>query len=327
MFFNLMIISTLITISSYSWFSMWIGLEINLLSIIPIFKSNLNYFPAEATIKYFITQTLASIFILFTIILLINTNELMFKINNYYLMLILNSSLLTKLGAAPFHSWFPEVSEGLNWMNNLILMTWQKIAPSILLMYNININFFIYIIILSSLVSGIYGLNQTSLRKILAYSSINHISWMLASMFFNKTIWINYFMIYTIISINIIMIFSYFNIFNISQMSLIFKSNKIMNLLLMMNFFSLGGLPPFLGFYPKWLTLNLLIYNNFYFISLILVLLTLMTLYFYTRLMFSSLTLITNESLLNLKFNNKLLIILNLIVLMSLPISMNLYNF
>nr|APX40083.1 NADH dehydrogenase subunit 2 [Chaetocnema obesa] len=327
LFFMLLMIGTLITISSYNWFSMWIGLEINLLSIMPLFKSNFNTFPAEATIKYFIVQALASTFILFSIIISMNSFEYTPFSNNYWLSMILNSGLLTKLGAAPFHTWFPEVSEGLNWLNNFILMTWQKIAPSILLMYNINTLFFTYIIIISSLIGGIYGLNQMSLRKILAYSSINHIGWMLASMFFFKSIWINYFLIYSIINLNIMMIFYYFNIFYINQLFNLLNSNKLVKLIFMFNFFSLGGLPPFLGFYPKWLTLNLMINGHFYFISLILVITTLITLFFYIRLTFSSLTLSFNETINPMKFKHQKTIIFNSIVLMGLLISVNSWNF
>nr|APX39300.1 NADH dehydrogenase subunit 2 [Chaetocnema hortensis] len=327
MFFILMIMGTLITISSYNWFSMWIGLEINLLSVMPLFKSNHSSFPVEATIKYFITQALASTFILFSIIITMNSNEFTPFSNNYWLSMILNSALLTKLGAAPFHAWFPEVSEGLNWFNNFILMTWQKIAPSILLMYNINTLFYSYIIIISSLIGGIYGLNQVSLRKILSYSSINHISWMLASMLFFKMIWLNYFIIYSIINLNMVMIFHYFNIFYINQMFSFMNSNKLVKLIFMFNFFSLGGLPPFIGFYPKWLTLNLMISGGFYVISLILVLTTLVTLFFYIRLMFSTLTFCLNENINFIKINHMKMFIFNSIILMSILISINLWNF
>nr|ATN23467.1 NADH dehydrogenase subunit 2 [Aphthona sp. EMHAU-15071309] len=329
LFFNSMIIGTLITISSYTWFSMWIGLEINLLSIIPLFKSHKNIFPVEATLKYFITQALASTIILFTVIISMNLTEFIPNNFNYWLMLILNSALLTKLGAAPFHAWFPEVMEGLNWMNNLILLTWQKLAPMILVMYNLNMLFFFSIIIMiSSIISGILGMNQMSLRKIMAYSSINHIAWMLASMLNLQSIWMIYFSIYVIISINIIIIFYYLNVFFITQLFLILNSNKLIKLIFMFNFMSLGGLPPFLGFFPKWLTMNSLIEVNSYWLSLILIIFTLITLFYYIRLMFSSMTLNSQETILKLSnLNNYKIISFNAITLSSLLICTNLFNY
>nr|APX40070.1 NADH dehydrogenase subunit 2 [Orestia punctipennis] len=328
MFFNTLIFGTLISTSAYSWFSMWIGLEINLLSIIPLLKSHSNLYPTEATLKYFITQTLASTIILFSIIMSMNMNEFIPQHFNYWLMMMMNSALFTKMGAAPFHSWFPEVAEGLNWMNNMIMLTWQKLAPMVLIMYNLNMTLFMtMIIIISSIIGGIWGLNQISLRKILAYSSINHIGWMLASMMNYKMTWLIYFIIYSIISVNLIMIFYLFNIFYLPQLFTSLNSNKLIKILFIFNFFSLGGLPPFLGFLPKWLTINFLIYNNFYTLSLFLIISTLMTLFFYIRITLSTLTITTKETLIKThKLNNFIILMINSISLLMLILMTNFFN-
>nr|APX39630.1 NADH dehydrogenase subunit 2 [Altica brevicollis] len=326
LFFTTLILGSLITISAYSWFSMWIGLEINLLSIIPLMKSPNNQYPTEAMIKYFTTQALASSLILFAIISSLNLSEFLPQYMNYSMMMTLNSAIFIKLGAAPFHAWFPEVSEGLNWLNNLIIFTWQKLAPMILLMYNINFMFYSIVIIFSSLVGSLMGFNQISLRKILAYSSINHIAWMLASLFNMKTLWGIYFAIYTTINISIIMIFSQLNIFLSSQISISLNSNKLLKLFFLMIFFSLGGLPPFLGFLPKWLVIETLISNNCYGLSIILILMTLVTLYFYLRLTFSTLMFTSNEILIfNNEWKTSKIIFFNFITLFSLFICTNIF--
>nr|ARH55013.1 NADH dehydrogenase subunit 2 [Geodromicus suturalis] len=294
LFFNTLLIGTLISISSYSWMGMWMGLEINLLSIIPLMNNMKNLFSSEASLKYFITQAMASTIILFSIIMM-SMNLKTSMINNP-LLLIFNSALLTKMGAAPFHFWFPEVMEGLNWNNCLIMLTWQKIAPMIILMYNLNMMMFFFIVIVfSMLISGIMGLNQTSLRKIMAYSSINHIGWMISSMMFMKTIWLNYFIIYSIISLNIIIIFKLLNIFFLKQLFISLKNNLMMKLFFIMNFLSLGGLPPFLGFMPKWLTIQLMVEKSMLLMTFMMIMLTLLTLFYYMRITFSTLILNTNE--------------------------------
>nr|YP_009441643.1 NADH dehydrogenase subunit 2 [Monotoma quadricollis]AOY39162.1 NADH dehydrogenase subunit 2 [Monotoma quadricollis] len=299
LFFNSMILGTLISISSYSWFSMWMGLEINLLSIIPIFN-NKNSFSSESSIKYFITQAMASMTLLLSIIMLMNLNKF-FPSNLFNTFIILmNSAFFLKMGAAPFHFWFPEIMDGLNWMNNLILMTWQKIAPMILLFYNFNMNFLIFIILMSTIIGSIIGLNQTSIRKIMAYSSINHISWLLSSMFFSMEIWLMYFLIYCFITMNLVILFNKFNIFFIKQIISNLNSNKTLKMFFLLNFLSLGGLPPFLGFYPKWLVINNFINKNTFIIPIILIIFTLVTLYFYIRIIFSSLLFNSSEFL---KFN------------------------
>nr|YP_010491826.1 NADH dehydrogenase subunit 2 [Dinothenarus chrysocomus]UWM92612.1 NADH dehydrogenase subunit 2 [Dinothenarus chrysocomus] len=303
LFLPSLMIGSIITISSLSWMSMWMGLEINLLSIIPLMNSNKNLFSAEASLKYFITQALASTILLFSIILLSNNIFLINQIMSN-IVLIFNSALLTKMGAAPFHFWFPEIMEGLSWMNCIIILTWQKIAPMVILMYNINFSsFFFFIIIFSMLVSGIIGFNQISIRKIIAYSSINHMGWMISSMFVLETIWMYYFLIYTLISLNIILIFWSLNIFYLKQLFISMNNNLTLKFFFMLNFLSLGGLPPFIGFFPKWLTVENLITNNFFILTFSMVILTLLTLFYYIRLMFS--TLVMNMTEINYLIFNK----------------------
>nr|QRW36345.1 NADH dehydrogenase subunit 2 [Hydroporus sp. IBE<ESP> AN585] len=297
MFISMLFLGTIITISSYSWLGVWMGLEINLLSFIPLINMKNNQYSSESSIKYFLIQALASSILLFTIIMLISKskmiNEMFFF--NKTLMMIMNSTILLKLGAAPFHFWFPEIIEGLNWMNSLILMTWQKIAPMMILSYTMKINYFIYmIIILSTFIGSIGGLNQISLRKILAYSSINHIGWMLTSFIMNEIIWIIYFFIYSFISLSIILMFNKFNIFMLNQLFMMMNNFYIIKYFMLMNLLSLGGLPPFLGFLPKWIIIQNMSQNNFLLITFM-IMMTLITLFFYLRISYSSLMINNNE--------------------------------
>nr|WLG71234.1 NADH dehydrogenase subunit 2 [Rhithrodytes pantaleonii] len=311
MFLSILMLSTIISISSMSWLGTWMGLEINLLSFIPLMSSKNNFNSSESSMKYFLVQAMASSMFLFSIIMMMYNSKMsneIFFMNNSIIM-IMNSTILMKMGAAPFHFWFPEIMENLNWMNSLILMTWQKIAPMIIISYMINMNFYISsIIILSSFIGSIGGLNQTNLRKILAYSSINHIAWMLSSLLMNETLWIIYFSIYSIINISIISILNKFNINNFKQMFSYMNNNFMMKFFTMMNFLSLGGLPPFLGFLPKWMIIQNLSYN-FFFLNLFMIMMTLITLFFYIRISYSSMMISSNEPNFNIlknmyNFNN-----------------------
>nr|AML26448.1 NADH dehydrogenase subunit 2 [Staphylinidae sp. BMNH 1274643] len=322
-----MMIGSLISISASTWMGMWIGLEINLLSIIPLMNNKNNIFSSEASMKYFITQAMASTILLFSIIIMSKNFNLIWN-NNMYL-IIFNSSLLTKMGAAPFHFWFPEVVEGLSWMNCYIIFTWQKIAPMIIFMYSTLFpNFLFMIIVLSMLIGGIMGFNQISLRKILAYSSINHIGWMISSMFFMENIWMLYFSIYSLISINIIFILKIFNIFYIKQLISNLNNNFMMKLIFILNFMSLGGLPPFIGFLPKWLAIQSLITHNFMFLAFLMVITTLLTLYYYIRLTFPTLMLNSNEiNFSSQNQNNNFFMSMNMMMTLMLIISTLLFNF
>nr|ALO71017.1 NADH deshydrogenase subunit 2 [Pselaphinae sp. 5 EF-2015] len=326
---NLIMLSTIISISSNSWFGMWLGLEINLMSIIPLMSNIKNSYSTESSIKYFIVQALASAIIMISMIFFVNiSNSPVTNLNNS-INLIFNSALMTKMGSAPFHFWLPEIMEGLNWFNCFIMLTWQKITPMILMNYSINSVFIFTIIILSMLMSGILGINQNSLRKILTYSSINHIGWMLASMMFFESIWLMYFLIYLIILFNLIMIFNLYKIFFITQLMFFMKSNLNLNYFFIMNFLSLGGLPPFIGFFPKWLTIQVMIMNNNFFLPFFMIILTLLTLFYYVRIMMSTMTLILLENnFMKFKiYNPKWISIFNFINLLSLIFYSILINF
>nr|APX40538.1 NADH dehydrogenase subunit 2 [Labidostomis ghilianii] len=290
-FFCAMVAGTLITISSHSWMGMWVGLEINLLSIIPLLSSSNNPSSAEAAIKYFITQAMASNILLMSIILMIFMDE-QSPPSFSSLWMILQSALMIKMGAAPFHAWFPEVMNGLSWLNCLIMMTWQKMAPMIILMGILKQSLFIMITIMTSaLVGTILGMNQISLRKIMAYSSINHISWMISAMMSMKSLWFVYFSIYATISTSIVLGLNWRKMNSLCQMAEAIGSNKMTNLFYSLNFFSLGGLPPFLGFLPKWLTIQYLLSSQNIMLAIFLTVVTLVAMFYYLRISFPSILL------------------------------------
>nr|UOU85279.1 NADH dehydrogenase subunit 2 [Cynomya mortuorum] len=285
MFFSILIMGTLISISANSWLGAWMGLEINLLAFIPLMSDN-KLMSTEASLKYFLTQALASSVFLFAVILfLLNSSK---TNSNYFMEMMIFSSLLLKSGSAPFHFWFPNVMEGLSWSNALILMTWQKIAPLMLISYIIFKPLIMTSIILSSLIGALGGLNQTSLRKLMAYSSINHLGWMLAAMYNSNLLWLTYFMFYSFLTFAMIFMFNMFKTSHINQLFSLFFHSKIMKFFLFFNLLSLGGLPPFLGFFPKWIVIQSLTINNQLFLLTFMVLMTLITLYFYMRLSYSA---------------------------------------
>nr|QXG82646.1 NADH dehydrogenase subunit 2 [Orthomus sp. BMNH 1042407] len=305
MFILTLIMGTMISISSYTWLGTWMGLEINLLSFIPLLKKKKNPYTTESSIKYFLVQALASTMFLFSIMMIMTMENLISDIFNInaFLVMIINSSLLLKMGAAPFHFWFPEIIEGMDWINSLILMTWQKIAPMMLLSYTIKFsNYIIFIIVMSTFVGSIGGLNQTSLRKIMAYSSINHLGWMLSSFLNNEMIWLMYFFLYSFISMALILILNKFKIFHLKQMFLLMNKNLLIKFSLMLNLLSLGGLPPFLGFLPKWMIIQYLSYNYMYLLTFM-IMMTLITLFFYLRIAYTSLILSHNELYFNISMN------------------------
>nr|YP_010426351.1 NADH dehydrogenase subunit 2 [Neucentropus mandjuricus]USL48465.1 NADH dehydrogenase subunit 2 [Neucentropus mandjuricus] len=267
---NLM--STLYMMSSTSWINCWLAIEINLFMFIPIMY-NKNIFNSENTIKYFLTQVLASTILMMTILTI---HQYKFKT------LIMNFSLLIKLGSAPFHYWFVMILSAMNWNILMFTSTFQKLGPLIMMSYNFNTNLMYMMIIMNNLFGMWGGLNQTSIKKLMAYSSINHLGWMMATMMISEKLLLMYFLVYTV---SLLMISFMLNSMNLNFMNQIFSMKK--NLWNFMNqftmFMSMSGMPPFIGFTIKWLTINsMMSYNKF--IIMIMLLNSLLNLYYYYQI-------------------------------------------
>nr|AQP28995.1 NADH dehydrogenase subunit 2 [Procapritermes sp. A TB-2017] len=292
----------LVSISSNSWLGAWMGLEINLMSFIPLMSNVKNMYNTEASLKYFIVQVLASATLLFMVVMKTLTEDLFtFEVNSYTLMII-STPLLLKSGAAPFHWWFPGVMEGLSWENCALLMTVQKAAPLMLMSYLIEINMFtLSIILMSTIVGAIGGLNQTSMRKILTYSSINHTGWMLIALITSENLWMMYFMIYSTLALTVVSAIKLSGVSFINQTMMTNSENTLTKFMMFTSLLSLGGLPPFLGFLPKWIIIQSMIMNNMAPLATIVVVTSLITLYYYLKISYASFMILNTEPKWNLK--------------------------
>nr|YP_009489621.1 NADH dehydrogenase subunit 2 [Mimoides lysithous]SPP23524.1 NADH dehydrogenase subunit 2 [Mimoides lysithous] len=315
-FYYILFFSTLITISANSWLGCWIGLEINLMSFIPLISNSKNLLSSEAALKYFLIQAIASINFLFIILIKMIFFK-NFEINNM-ISIMINSSMLMKMGSAPFHFWFPNIIEGMSWLNCFILMTWQKISPMILLSYYLNNYLLTIILILNVIIGSLGSFNQTSLRKLMSFSSIHNLGWMLIALMISENLWMMYLFFYSFLISIICFIFNMLNIYFINQL-FIMNMNFQIKFFFMINFLSLGGLPPFLGFFPKWIIINFLIINNMNFITFIFIMMSLIMLYIYTQLIYSSIIFnFLKTKWLKIFIKNNFLIYMNMFSMISL---------
>nr|YP_010148435.1 NADH dehydrogenase subunit 2 [Bandicota bengalensis]QQV69274.1 NADH dehydrogenase subunit 2 [Bandicota bengalensis] len=281
-----------ITMSSSNLLLMWVGLEMSLLAIIPLLTNKKNPRSTEAATKYFLTQATASMIMLLAIVL--NYKQLgmwMFQqqTNNMLLNMML-ISLSMKLGLAPFHYWLPEVTQGIPMHIGLILLTWQKIAP-------LSILFQIYqllnpttttIIAISSIFIGAWGgLNQTQTRKIMAYSSIAHMGWMLAILPYNPNLMLLNLTIYILLTIPMLISLMMNSATTINSLSLTWNKTPMILAMTSIILLSLGGLPPLTGFLPKWTIISELLKSNCSIMATLMAMMALLNLFFYTRLIYS----------------------------------------
>ncbi|YP_004221782.1 NADH dehydrogenase subunit 2 (mitochondrion) [Macrobrachium nipponense] len=285
LFSSTLITGMIIAISSPSWFTSWIGLELNLLSFIPLIFSKQNTFSSEAALKYFLVQAMGSA------VLLAAASTLLIMTNSSKVIIL--SALLLKMGAAPLHFWLPPIMQGISWSRCIILMTIQKIAPMAMVTYTLSPSTLLIISsssMISAILGGLGGLNQTMMRKIMAYSSISHMGWLLAAISLNSTIWMNYLLIYSIISASLAIMMDQNQLFHIKQLMSVSYS-QVSKITVFLSLFSLGGLPPFLGFLPKLSVIKELTAQTSILWVSVLTMSALITLFFYTRISITALTL------------------------------------
>nr|AAF02950.1 NADH dehydrogenase subunit II [Laimosemion breviceps] len=282
---------TLITMSSSHWLMAWMGLEINTFAILP-FMAQKHYPRAmEATTKYFIIQTTAATMLLFASVSnawLTGQWEVQ-QMSHPFPLAIITMALSLKLGLAPLHAWFPEVLQGLSLSTGLILSTWQKLAPlSLILQIPMTTPMLLTTLGLTSiLVGGWGGLNQTQLRKILGYSSIAHLGWMILVMQYSPSLTFLAFIMYVVLTFSMFLTFNYSQATTINALSTSWTKTPTLSALSPLILLSLGGLPPLTGFFPKWAILLELTKQSLMIIATIAALSALLSLFFYLRLSYA----------------------------------------
>nr|BAE96281.1 NADH dehydrogenase subunit 2 [Nandus oxyrhynchus] len=283
-------LGTTITFASSHWFLAWMGLEINTLAILPLMAQHHHPRAIEATTKYFLTQATAAAMLLFAS----TTNAWLTGQWNIHQMThpipttLILLALALKIGLAPMHSWLPEVLQGLNLTTGLILSTWQKLAPfALILQIQPNTNLLITMGLISALIGGWGGLNQTQLRKVLAYSSIAHMGWMMIILQYSPSLTLLALVTYLMMTSATFLTFKLNKTTSINSLTTSWSKFPALTTLTPLVLLSLGGLPPLTGFMPKWLILQELTKQNLAPMATIIALSALLSLYFYLRLSYA----------------------------------------
>nr|YP_010632900.1 NADH dehydrogenase subunit 2 [Knodus borki]WBP64572.1 NADH dehydrogenase subunit 2 [Knodus borki] len=285
-------LGTTLTFASSHWLLAWMGLEINTLAIIPLMAQHHHPRAVEATTKYFLTQATAAATILFAS----TTNAWMLgewsitHLSHPAATTLATMALALKVGLAPLHFWMPEVLQGLDLTTGLIMSTWQKLAPFALLIqtaHTINPTVLTSLGVASTLIGGWGGLNQTQLRKILAYSSIAHLGWMVIIIQFAPQLTILTLGLYIVMTSAAFLTFKATMTTKINTLALTWSKGPTIATTTALVLLSLGGLPPLTGFMPKWLILQELSKQGLPLIATLAALSALLSLYFYLRLCYA----------------------------------------
>nr|QOL11780.1 NADH dehydrogenase subunit 2 [Grallaria rufula occabambae] len=282
-------LGTTITISSNHWMMAWTGLEINTLAILPLISKPHHPRAIEAATKYFLTQATASALLLFSSM----TNAWftgqwdITQLTHPTSCLLLTAAISMKLGLAPFHFWFPEVLQGSSLITGLLLATAMKLPPITLLLltsHSLNPILLTLMATTSTALGGWAGLNQTQIRKILAFSSISHLGWMTIIIIYNPKLTLLTFYLYCLMTTTIFFTLNTAKTLKLSTMMTAWTKIPSLTATLMLALLSLAGLPPLTGFLPKWLIIQELTKQEMTPTATIIALLSLLGLFFYLRL-------------------------------------------
>jgi NADH-quinone oxidoreductase subunit N len=177
-----------------------------------------------------------------------------------------------KLSAAPFHIWTPDVYEGAPTLVTfffsivpkfLFLGLFSKICYNVFFFSEISLTIFIFFCCMFSLIIGSFlGIFQTKTKRLLAYSTIANIGFILIGVFSETleglSISFLYLLIYSLSTILIFVILitvRYYNnwlkLKNIFEYANLLNMNPILSFFLVLSLFSLIGIPPLSGFFSK----------------------------------------------------------------------------
>nr|AGO58519.1 NADH dehydrogenase subunit 2 [Dicrurus forficatus forficatus]AGO58537.1 NADH dehydrogenase subunit 2 [Dicrurus forficatus forficatus]AGO58542.1 NADH dehydrogenase subunit 2 [Dicrurus forficatus forficatus]AGO58543.1 NADH dehydrogenase subunit 2 [Dicrurus forficatus forficatus] len=327
-----LLLGTTITITSNHWIMAWTGLEINTLAILPLISKSHHPRAIEAATKYFLVQAAASTLVLFSSM----TNAWhtgqwdITQLTHPTSCMILTTAISIKLGLVPFHFWFPEVLQGTSLTTGLLLSTVLKLPPITLLFMTsqaLNPTLLTILAILSAAIGGWMGLNQTQIRKILAYSSISHLGWMTIILVYNPKLTLLNFYLYALMTSTVFLTLNSMKVLKLSTLMTSWTKMPSLSAISLLTLMSLAGLPPLTGFLPKWLIIQELTMQEMAPAAMIISLLSLLGLFFYLRLAYCATITLPPHTTNHMKqwHTNKpvsmLIAVLTTLSIMLLPIS------
>nr|YP_010175163.1 NADH dehydrogenase subunit 2 [Olidiana obliquea]QSJ61381.1 NADH dehydrogenase subunit 2 [Olidiana obliquea] len=274
LFKTMIMMGMMISLSSSNWIMVWSGLELMLMSFIPIMNS-MKIMYTESAMKYFIMQSISSAMLMMSIMMSLT------MIDNK---MILTAAMLIKLAIAPMNMWFISTVEGIKVNMLLTMLITMKITPMMIMSYlNLKLNM---IIIMSLIITALLIINQTSIKKIIGHSSVFNFTLML-SITSMSSLWMNFLLIYSLLTWSTINLMKTIKIKFINQIVINEQSN-IMKLNIWILMLSFMGMPPLLGFMNKLMVFELMMMMKENMILIIMISSSMTISFTYMRMSYSS---------------------------------------
>nr|AZZ89162.1 NADH dehydrogenase subunit 2 [Betatropis formosana] len=314
MLMTITIISTMMILSSNNILFSWMMLETNLISFMPIMNKSNKI--SDQTMKYLIIQSTASSLMILSILLNSTTNNLITNSST-----LLMTSMMMKMGMMPFHLWMPSMLQVMTWEVCFFFTTWQKVAPAMVFTQMISINSMTMILWINLILSPMAGLNQTSMKKIVAYSSMTNTPWMLMAAISSKMMFLYFMITYSALMVMITKTMLNMKIMFTNQLKMMNNEQKMM---LTMTMLSMSGMPPMMGFFPKWMIIQSMMSNSIQ-TSIMMILSSMISTYIYIKMIYPSMMNFSmkkkNKMKSNMNLNQMIINIMGIPIMMILKMN------
>jgi len=350
------LIGTMIMISANSLLMLYLGIELLSLSLYALIgfnkKSSLS---SEAAIKYYVLGAMSSGILLFGISLIygftgsitydgIASQLINIDMNSVdYIAIIfgiifITASLCFKFGAAPFHMWVPDIYQGSLISTTILLSTLPKIAVFIvflklyfipfILLKDVWSDILIFVGMLSIVIGSIFALTQENIKRLLAYSAISNIGFIILSLGIISIEGIHASLYYTVVySLTALASFGIIThitsnsngIEKITDLAGLSKTHPYFAFLILITMLSSAGIPPLIGFHAKLMVIKALIDSTYIILSIIVVIMTVVSAYYYLKVI-KIIYFDDREDLISTYSNSSIVLSINVLSLIALGI-------
>ena len=315
------ILGMMVMVSGHSLLTLYLGLEIMSLSLYALIASARDRASAiEAALKYFVLGAIASGLLLYGMSMIygISGSLNIAQISSFasastlgsQQTLILNFGLVFlvigiafKLGAVPFHMWVPDVYQGSPTSVTMFLSTVPKIAAIALLirllidglgdLQHYWADLFMILAVLSIAIGSLVALTQTNIKRMLAYSTISHIGFVLLGFVtgvvdgYGAAVF--YVLAYILMSLAafgsiIVLNRKGFEADQISDFQGLSKHSPWFALIMLVVMLSMAGVPPFIGFYSKLFILQQVVAQGYVILAIAAVIFAVISAYYYLQI-------------------------------------------
>ncbi|MEF8723312.1 MAG: NADH-quinone oxidoreductase subunit NuoN [Candidatus Accumulibacter phosphatis] len=316
----------MVMISANHFLTVYIGLELLSLSLYALVAMNRDSVPAtEAAMKYFVLGALASGLLLYGMSMIYGatgTLEITAVAERLYTgqvnkpilvfgLVFLVSGIAFKLGVVPFHMWIPDVYHGAPTAVALFIATAPKLAAFAIVMRML-VNglivlaqdwqtMLILLAVLSMAVGNIAAIAQTNLKRMLAYSAISHMGFMLLGLvsgivggdarfalnaYSSSMFYVITYVLTSAGTFGMILLLARggFESDQIEDFKGLNKRSPWFAAVMMMMMFSMAGIPFFVGFFAKFSVLQAVVASGNLWLAVVAVLFSLIGCFYYLRI-------------------------------------------